>query len=207
MMPVQSELPIPGLYPLRERVLEAVRDGDGVTVAELADALGARRPAVRHHLLRLVEAGEAHQRNVPVPGRGRVALYRSIPTAPPTPPSGVRLRVIDDGPGPRFPRSRSECPEEGIPCPWFRCEHHLGLSVTHTGRLHEVAQYMPDDEDDGQWNPPEPCSLRRALAGRSSRDQVAEAMGCTEARVGQIELEALDTLERRNPGLRSLLED
>jgi len=135
------------------------------------------------------------------------------------------LEVIEkelaDGGGSRVrPRTLSECPPDGSPCPWVSCKHHLAIDVLqnvsglregHERRAAEVVKLNWPGRDVDELE--ETCSLRvAARAGRKkpttalrtkgirslpvlSCEEVSRLMNSTAERVRQIERVALAKLE------------
>ncbi len=71
------------------------------------------------------------------------------------------------------PRTRGDCVDGPRPCPWISCRYHLGLPF------------------EGKRRSANTCSLDVAELGGIGQMAVADELGVSRARSGQIEAEAL----------------
>lgn len=87
------------------------------------------------------------------------------------------------------PTSRAECKNQGGPCPWVACKHHLYLDVNpETG---SIKINFPDLEP---WELEHTCALDVAEAGARTLEQVGEITNLTRERVRQVEYVGLSKL-------------
>lgn len=108
-----------------------------------------------------------------------------------------RLVLVSD----QRPRTRGDCIEGVRPCPWVGCRHHLYLDVNKkTGHLR---LNFPDLEPDQLV---ETCALDVAARGGATGREVAQYMGCTYQRIGQIEQAALAKLLAAAPWLSDYIQ-
>jgi hypothetical protein len=143
--------------------------------------------------------------------------------------SNRSLPILDD-PDALRPRTFGDClrdgwGDDGTPCPWVACAHHLvwaratsgggGVGsrgiVAEPGEPHAVVRLellLDDDSDDAPWlldEMPHTCALRVAQEPRDL-GEVGEAFGVSRERIRQITNQGLDALDtyRNRPVLSDL---
>jgi len=102
-----------------------------------------------------------------------------------------------DEPLPPRPRKRGDCVDVPRPCPWVGCRHNLYLEVSRvSGGLHLNFPHLEPDEMQ------ESCSLDVADRGGATLEVVGATLNLTRERIRQVELRALEGLERvsKRPG-------
>lgn len=72
------------------------------------------------------------------------------------------------------PQTRADCVDGPRPCPWVACRHHLGLSVSKVGTVHQVHGRR------------ESCSLDIAARGPATLEVCGSALAVTRARAHQV---------------------
>jgi catechol 2,3-dioxygenase-like lactoylglutathione lyase family enzyme len=157
-----------------------------------------RRAATAAELDGLEEtlAGRAHARAAARPSEGR----QRSKTVPPRRLTGNERRLSELAlypEGIERPLTRKDCEDDpGRPCPWVSCSHHLYLDANpETG---SIKLNFPHLE---VWEMGETCSLDVADRGGITLEEVGAIITLTRERIRQVEVRALEKIERNGDGL------
>lgn len=108
----------------------------------------------------------------------------------------IHLRVLaDEGVDVEAlrPRTRADCADVPRPCPWVSCQHNLYLDINPDNG--SIKFNFPDVEPEGV-PANKSCALDVADLGGASLEDVASTMNLTRERTRQIEVAALQRLQR-----------